>query len=50
MLIALKVLLQHPKQWERIFAELQELMDENKSIVELSRIGFPENWKDLLAE
>lgn len=48
VLIALKSLLLNQEQWGRICNELSTLVYENSNIIELSRMGFPENWKEIL--
>ena len=48
VLIALKSLLLNPKQWDRVCNDLSSLIEENKTVIELSRMGFPQNWKEIL--
>jgi|LGOV01.1.fsa_nt_gb abortive infection bacteriophage resistance protein len=48
VLIALKSLLLNPNQWDRVCSDLSSLVKENETIIELSRMGFPQNWKEIL--
>ena len=48
-LLVLKFLYPDPEKWNNIFmVHLESLLDEYCGVVEMSHIGFPDNWKQLL--
>ena len=34
--------------WKRILADLEGTLENNKKVIDLAQIGFPDNWKDYL--
>jgi len=34
--------------WSRIVADIEETINNHSQVVELDKIGFPENWKEYL--
>lgn len=44
-----RMLLPNPELWQSFYDELVDLMDEYQDVVRLSFIGFPRNWKNVLA-
>ncbi|MBR0576742.1 Abi family protein [Proteiniclasticum sp. BAD-10] len=48
--LAMKHLTMSDKEWNLFFIELQKLVSEYFASVDLSLLGFPSNWKEVLAE
>lgn len=48
--LAMKHLSLSDKEWNLFFIELQKLIDEYNSSIDLTLLGFPNNWKEILAE
>ena len=47
-LIPLKYLLNANDSWKENLADLQSTIGKYQSTIELEKIGFPENWGDIL--
>jgi len=48
LFIAMSKLIQSNSQWNRILKELNTLFEEFQSCIEKDKIGFPENWEEIL--
>ena len=49
-LLIAKELLKNTSDWRNFIIELAALIEEYKDNIELYRLGFPDNWHDLLLE
>ncbi len=47
-LLVVKELLRNTSDWLNFVIELDTLIEEYKDDIELYRLGFPDNWHDLL--
>lgn len=47
-LLVIKELLNHTKDWQNFVIDLEALIENYKEDIELSRLGFLNNWRDLL--
>jgi len=47
-MLSIKELMPNKDEWIIFKIQLEDLLEENKDIVDLNLIGFPENWKEIL--
>ena len=47
-MLSIKELMPNKDEWIIFKIQLEALIEENKDIVDLNLIGFPENWKEIL--